>query len=87
MLADFLGERDDARRAARGAQHLARRRDAVLIEKARHGAVGGDHQVLDQFLAAVLALPFQVAQRIPAEHRMGLERLERQRAMDMALGA
>src|SRR6266850_2271065 len=62
----------------------ARRRHALGVEEARGDAVGGDHQVLDQLLGAVLLVETQVGEHVVLVHGPRLDGLKAQGAVLVA---
>ncbi len=71
---------DDARPALRRAHDAAQGRQAAGFEEAGGRAVGGDHEVLDQLLGAVLPLRGEVGDRVAVEDRAALGAVELQGA-------
>ena len=80
------GDVDDALPALRRAHDAAHDREALALEEARDGAVGGDHEVLDQLLGAVALLGREPAHRVAVERGLHLDRLELQRTVLVAVG-
>ena len=87
LVAIRRGEVDDALPALRGADDAAHHREAPRAEEAGDGAVGGDHEVLDQLLGAVLALGRQAAHRVAGEQRLDLDGLQLEGAALVTAGA
>ena len=78
MLARDL---DNPAPSFRRPQHAADHRRSSIFEESRGRAVGRDHEVLDQRLGAILLVAPQAGQLLAIEHRLRLNRVERQRAL------
>ena len=79
------GERDDAPPAFRRAHDAAQGRDPGLLEEPGRGAVGRDHEVLDQLLGTIRTVGAQLGERLAGEDRPRLDRLEIERPVLVAL--
>ena len=86
-LVEARGQLDDPRPARRRAHHSADRGEAVGGEEARRDAVGGDHEVLDQVLGAVVALLLEVGHLAVDHDRARLPGLEVERPLLVAQAA
>ena len=80
-LTQACGQRYDALPSLGLAQHAAQRREALALEELRGHAIRGDHEMLDDLLRPIPLVRPQVAQHCAVEHRLGLDRLEAQRAV------
>ncbi len=68
----------------RRAQDPADGGQSLGLQPARGDAIGGDHDVFNQIVGAVVALRYQVAKQFALEHGTGLNGLQGQRAVCMA---
>ena len=58
-----------------------------FFEHARHGAIGGDHEIFDQFRAMIFLLPHHVHNLLIHHDRPQFAALEIQRAMTDSAGS
>ena len=80
----FRREIDDALPALGGVEDAAERREALRVEPGRGDAVGGDHEVFDHRLRAIVVVGPQVGEHVAFEDRPRLQRLQIERAALMA---